>query len=539
MNMSPRYLLLASLTVSAGFLPNLTRAQVPQVPAATPSREEEPLVLNVFNVTSARDYGYFASNSATALGTGTPLMTTPITINIVTGDYIRDTGALNLQSVLERTAGVATNSRDRGSFFVRGFQAPVIRDGINSITAFVTDDFIDRVEVAKGANSVFFGNMAPGGLINVVTAKPDFERTHGTAELRYGSYDLKKAKIDVTGPLSKKVAYRFIASAMDKSDGFMDWTYQKTHGVFGAVTIRPTSRVQWTVYGEHSFRKENKIHSPARTSSAFLRAFAPNGVFDPTLPGVSAALGAGNVSSWVQAENNKQKALGLPITHFIDMYYPPATPRGLRANNQGPDAYHENTYNAGTSNLTIQLADWLVFRNAVNYARSWIDPYEMTWWPLPNGEVTQSAFWATGADGSTSAIAQTQLIANLAVGNTSHRLLLGHEFTKSNGESFFTPSAAVRFNPFTDGVRFMVRQFGHIPSTNINLSMDTVEAFQFVGHSHFFTDKLHLIYGVRRTEVVPRSGLFSLTGVSRPVTRTGADASDTTPQAGIAYSPTK
>ena len=61
-------------------------------PVATPAKssEEETIRLNPYTVQSKKDYGYRATNSTTATGSGQPLINTPLSISILTEDFLKD-----------------------------------------------------------------------------------------------------------------------------------------------------------------------------------------------------------------------------------------------------------------------------------------------------------------------------------------------------------------------------------------------------------------------------------------------------------------
>jgi iron complex outermembrane recepter protein len=65
----------------------------------------------------------------------------------------------------------------------------------------------------KGSNAILFGNVAAGGVLNLVTKKPKFENG-GEISFRTGSYDLYKPTLDIYGAVSqsKHVAYRLNTS---------------------------------------------------------------------------------------------------------------------------------------------------------------------------------------------------------------------------------------------------------------------------------------------------------------------------------------
>ncbi|GGG55275.1 TonB-dependent receptor [Hymenobacter glacieicola] len=68
---------------------------------------------------------------------------------------------------------------------------------------------LERMEVLKGSAAILYGNVAAGGVLNLVTKKPQFERG-GSVGLRVGSFGFWKPMVDVYGAVGKseKVAFR-------------------------------------------------------------------------------------------------------------------------------------------------------------------------------------------------------------------------------------------------------------------------------------------------------------------------------------------
>jgi len=81
---------------------------------------------------------------------------------------------------------------------------------------------IEKVEIMKGSTAILFGNVAAGGILNLVTKKPKFE-SGGSVSMRLGSYNFYKPTVDLYGAVlgSKKVAYR-INGTYEKGNSFRD-----------------------------------------------------------------------------------------------------------------------------------------------------------------------------------------------------------------------------------------------------------------------------------------------------------------------------
>ena len=70
---------------------------------------------------------------------------------------------------------------------------------------------VEKIEFLKGGSAILFGNVAAGGVMNIITKKPKFENG-GELSFRTGSYDFYKPSVDVYGGFgnSKSAAYRFM-----------------------------------------------------------------------------------------------------------------------------------------------------------------------------------------------------------------------------------------------------------------------------------------------------------------------------------------
>jgi iron complex outermembrane receptor protein len=81
---------------------------------------------------------------------------------------------------------------------------------------------VEKIEFLKGGTAILFGNVAAGGVLNIVTKKPKFQNG-GEVSFRTGSFGFYKPTIDVYGALnnSNKVAYR-INTTYENSNSFRD-----------------------------------------------------------------------------------------------------------------------------------------------------------------------------------------------------------------------------------------------------------------------------------------------------------------------------
>lgn len=141
-------------------------------------------------------------------------MDLPQAIATVSEVVMKDQQAQRLSDVVKNVNGVylsTTRASTQESFSARGYgfsSTNMFRNGsrVNS-GAMPEVSSLESVEILKGGAAILYGNVAPGGVLNMVTKKPKFD-FGGEVSVRAGSFNLWKPTFDVYGPISKKIAYR-------------------------------------------------------------------------------------------------------------------------------------------------------------------------------------------------------------------------------------------------------------------------------------------------------------------------------------------
>lgn len=163
-------------------------------------------------------------------------MDLPQAITVIGQGTIRDQQALRLSDVIKNVNGVYMTT-NRGnvqeSFAARGYSfgsTNLFKNGARvNAGAMPEMSSLERVEVLKGSAAILFGQVAPGGIVNMVTKEPKFN-FGGEVSMRVGSYDLYKPAFDVYGPLSKNVAYR-INGTFESANSYRDNVSSKRYYV--------------------------------------------------------------------------------------------------------------------------------------------------------------------------------------------------------------------------------------------------------------------------------------------------------------------
>ncbi len=154
-------------------------------------------------------------------------MDLPQSIAVIGQSVIRDQQSLRLSDIVKNVNGVYLSTTRGGvqeNFSARGYafsSTNMFKNGSRVNSGVMPEvSSLERVEILKGSAAILYGNVSPGGILNMVTKQPKFN-FGGEISLRTGSFDLVKPSFDVYGPLSDKVAFR-INGTYEKANSYRD-----------------------------------------------------------------------------------------------------------------------------------------------------------------------------------------------------------------------------------------------------------------------------------------------------------------------------
>ena len=229
--------------------------------------EEESVELAPVEVEAARPSpvgpveGYKAERSATATRLNLSLDETPASVQVVPREVLDDSGAERVGDALDFTAGVnRTNSfgNTQDGFVLRGFDATFAEDGavsggaVASITGQRDSATVERVEVLRGPAAALYGPGSPGGVVNVVTKRPQ-ARTFARSESTLSSFERYRQTFDANSDFGTggQVMAR-LSGALEKFDSFRDDIDGDRQVLAPAVTVQPRKDLRLHYRGEFS-----------------------------------------------------------------------------------------------------------------------------------------------------------------------------------------------------------------------------------------------------------------------------------------------
>lgn len=200
-------------------------------------------------------------------------MDLPQAIASVSEVVMKDQQAQRLSDVVRNVNGVylsTTRASTQESFSARGYgfsSTNMFRNGsrVNS-GAMPEISSLESVEILKGGAAILYGNVSPGGVLNMVTKKPKFE-FGGEVSVRAGSFNLWKPTFDVYGPISKKVAYR-INGTFESTDSYRDNVSSARYYINPSFLFKLGKKTELIVEGDylkHDFTPDFGIGSLGNT----------------------------------------------------------------------------------------------------------------------------------------------------------------------------------------------------------------------------------------------------------------------------------
>ncbi|TRX56758.1 TonB-dependent receptor [Thalassomonas sp. M1454] len=157
----------------------------------------------------------------------------PIAVTSVSGDELGDMQITDILSLEKAIPGLTVSSfgnnpravmRGAGAAGTTDIAVPIYHNNMylpSSGQALAGYLDVERVEALRGPQGTLFGRNTFGGLINVITKKPELDEFDFGAAVTGGDYDLQKVEGFVNIPLGDKVAVR-ITAADEQRDPYVE-----------------------------------------------------------------------------------------------------------------------------------------------------------------------------------------------------------------------------------------------------------------------------------------------------------------------------
>ncbi len=248
-----------------------TTAQATAAPATTDATGTEAAVqmekFNVNDVPIEQQILPTARPFTSVFGTEDNILDVPRNVTIISRAQmdaidIQDTtqfSKLTSSSYTDSNFGSPSNPSIRGQssdVFMNGMRQRIGESGDGMPIDF---NIVESINIVPGPATAVQGASAyVGGFVDFISKQPFFDSTKGSISYTVGSYDTNRWTLDIGGPISPTLAYRFSYSGEDSDGYYLNWIKQTT-SVYGALTWRPTknyeifvmSKAFWADYREN------------------------------------------------------------------------------------------------------------------------------------------------------------------------------------------------------------------------------------------------------------------------------------------------
>ena len=190
-------------------------------------------------------------------------MDLPQSITVINKDVLQKQQVLQLSDALQNVTGVyvmGTTGGYQEEIAGRGYaftSSNTFKNGVRFNNAAIPElSGVEKIEFLKGGSAILYGNVAAGGILNIVTKKPLFEQG-GEVSFRAGSFGFYKPSVDIYGPVNKQktVAFR-INSSYQKAASFRDDVSSERYYINPSILAKLGSKT--TLLLEADYLKDNR-----------------------------------------------------------------------------------------------------------------------------------------------------------------------------------------------------------------------------------------------------------------------------------------
>ncbi|MEW9680382.1 TonB-dependent siderophore receptor [Pseudomonas sp. TE50-2] len=171
--------------------------------------------------------GYTAKRTAAGTKTDTALVEVPRSISVATRQQMSDRGVQSLDDAVKYMPGIVSASFGSDTRYdwmrVRGFEPTQFLDGLPLPRGVYANPKaetwnLDRLALLRGPASSVYGQTPPGGLLDMVSRRPQAESSH-EIQLQYGSDNHRQINFASTGKLDEQGQFLYGVSGVVRDSG--------------------------------------------------------------------------------------------------------------------------------------------------------------------------------------------------------------------------------------------------------------------------------------------------------------------------------
>jgi outer membrane receptor protein involved in Fe transport len=244
----------------------------PSAPSVAPS--DNVVVLSVFEVNTDRDEGFVASTSLAGGRLAGDLVDTPVAYSVQTREFLDALNIMDVTEAINWTVNATTTPDDGGGQLFGGTGSSTIR-GVSSNQG--NRNFfsgggnpstynMERMDYARGPNSVLFGTGSIGGTANVVLRSARLGMNTNRVRVDAESWGGFRGTVDINRKLGRDVAIRLVGTLQD-TNTWRELEKTNRKGLSPSFTWRIAKNTRLSVISE--FYKQERTAGMVSLLDAF------------------------------------------------------------------------------------------------------------------------------------------------------------------------------------------------------------------------------------------------------------------------------
>lgn len=236
---------LAPITLASWLMMGFSITAHAQSPAVDDASLPTVTVTGVASGTATERTGQYTTRALSIGKSVQSVRETPQSVSVITRQQLDDRNFTKLEDAVKQTTGINVTRLDGAGNYntiqSRGFDIGAIQldgvpipQGANYATAMDTAIY-DHIEVLRGPAGLLQGAGEPGGAINLVRKRALGQLAVG-ANASVGSFDFKRADVDVTGPLNEAGTLRGrVVGVVDRRNSHVDTVFNNKQLGYGTL----------------------------------------------------------------------------------------------------------------------------------------------------------------------------------------------------------------------------------------------------------------------------------------------------------------
>ncbi len=281
-----------------------------ELAAMEAAEKSETLLLNPFQVSTDKDVGYVAANSLAGGRADTPLKLTPASMSVMTQEFMDDFNITNITQAVDWSVNVQMRDQatlDNSPFgqFEVNFRNAGGSQGIptrNYFRFYFNSDAYntERLEFARGPNSLLFGDANMGGIFGQLTKMARFNDHRAETRFQVDSFGGFRSTGDFSYGADKFAVRTNLV--FQRLKPYQQDTYSRNEGIHVAMSYKLTPKTQLRAEGEWNQTKASIYNRTYVENASYWDRTTSNNDNSALLGNTAASLAAAGVQQ-VSATN--------------------------------------------------------------------------------------------------------------------------------------------------------------------------------------------------------------------------------------------